>query len=144
MFKLKFSGKFYLGASLIILSFIIGMITHFTIILYFNHSTIRWISIIAYAISWPMLVIGAWWTGKEYVESIKKYFSYRFYSKSVKKGTKKAYGIAKKKTKDMENRARIKTTAFKNKTKDRTRKIRERYRNKTKQNVIETKTKRNF
>lgn len=139
MFELKFSGKFYLGASLILFSFIIGMITHFTIIIYFNQSTIRWVSIIAYAISWPMLILGAWLTGKEYVESIKKYFSYQFYSKSVKKETKRAYGIAKEKTKNIENRARIKTQEFRTKTRQikentqrRTNKLKESARNKIK------------
>ena len=116
MFKLSFSWKFYLGASLVILSFIIGAITHFTIIFYFNQPTIRWISIIAYIFSWPMLVLGAWWAGKEYVESIKKYFSYRFYTRSVKRGTRKAYGAARKKTKHLENKARNKTLEFKAKT----------------------------
>jgi len=129
MFELKFSGKFYFGASLILFSFIIGMITHFTIIIYFNQSIIRWVSIIAYAISWPMLILGAWLTGKEYVESIKKYFSYKFYSKSVKKETKRAYGIAKQKTKNIENRARIKTRQIKENTQRRTNKLKESARN---------------
>ena len=125
MRKLILSGKFYLGASLVFLSFIIGAITHFAIIIYFNQPLYRWISIVAYVISWPMLIIGAYMAGKEYVESIKKFFSYRYYGRKVKKGTKKVYHAAKHNTKRLENHARVKTAELRKKTKERTRRIRE-------------------
>ncbi len=139
MRKLILSWKFYLGASLIILSFIIGAITHFTIIIYFNDHLWRWVSVVAYIISWPMLIIGAWWAGKEFVESVKKYFSYQFYSRRVKKGTRKVYRTAKNKTKNFENKAKLKaallrentrkkTQRLKEKTSERTRKIKEKAR----------------
>ena len=93
----------------------------------------------AYIISWPMLIIGAWWAGKEYVESIKKYFSYRYYSRSVKKGTRRAYGAAKVKTKDLEQKAKNKTLELKAKTrimkenaKNRTAQIKQRTRSEAK------------
>lgn len=44
--------------------------------------------------SWPMLIVGALFAGKEYAKSLKRYFSYRFYHKSLKEKTKKVYGKA--------------------------------------------------
>jgi hypothetical protein len=36
-----------------------------------------------------MLVVGVWWVGKEYAESVKKYVSYKFYYASLKGKTKR-------------------------------------------------------
>ena len=90
MRKYKFSNKFYLGIILIIVSFIIGKITTATFIIYFNNQLLKWISLIIYIISWPMLILGIWWIGEEYASMIKKYISYKFYHESAKRGARKA------------------------------------------------------
>ncbi|MEW5896591.1 MAG: hypothetical protein AB1668_02785 [Nanoarchaeota archaeon] len=88
MFRFKHTHKFYLGMVLIIGSFIVGKISTATFLLYLGDPSIRWLSIIAYVLSWIILVIGGWWVGKEYVEEIKKYISYKYYHESIKEGTK--------------------------------------------------------
>lgn len=107
MFKinLKYSKKFYAGIVLFALNFVIGAIVKILFlfkfkdlgalkesILSFNspNSVYLWILIIVYLISWAMLVIGIWWIGAEYTAALKKYFSYRYYHESFKRGTKKA------------------------------------------------------
>ncbi len=100
--KLKYSNKFYLGIVLFALNFIIGAIVKVLFlfkfkdlgalkesILSFNspNSVYLWVLIIIYLISWAMLVIGIWWIGAEYTNALKKYFSYKFYHESFKKGT---------------------------------------------------------
>ena len=90
-FKLKFAPKFYLGIALTVASLIIGGITKLTFLVYFTIDFIRWLSLIFYFLSWPMLVLGVWWVGKEYYIAIRKYFTYRFYHESVKRKAKGAY-----------------------------------------------------
>jgi len=63
--RYHFSGKFYLGAVLILISLIIGKITTITFFFHFDDPFIRNISIIIYLISWPLLIIGVYWIGKE-------------------------------------------------------------------------------
>jgi hypothetical protein len=88
-FKYKFSWKFYLGILLVLLSFVIGKVTQAVFIIYFNDSFLRGLSLVMYIVSWPMLLVGVWWVGKEYTESVKKYVSYKFYYASLKNKTKK-------------------------------------------------------
>ena len=92
----RFSIKFYLGVLFILLSLILGKLTTFTFLFYFEDTLIVVLSIIVYVLSWPMLIIGVWWAGREYWESVKKYSTYGFYHRSIKKGTKKAYHAGKR------------------------------------------------
>ncbi len=98
--KLKFSTKFYVGVVLVILSFVLGKVTNIIFIVYFNNVFWRWFSIIVYILSWPMLIVGAWWAGKEYAEKIKRYFSYRFYHDRMKNKTKKVYNQLKERQRE--------------------------------------------
>jgi len=96
MLNYRFSGKFYIGVVLILLSLIIGGVTKITLILYLaSPEKVTWnsflVSLIIYIISWPMLLWGIWWTGRETYEALKRYFSYRYYHHSIKEGTKRAY-----------------------------------------------------
>ncbi len=91
MQQYRFSFRFYVGIALIILSLIIGNITKVFFLLYFNDPDIRWISLIIYLLSWPMLIMGAWWAGRETYQALKRYFSYRFYHQQLKEGTKRVY-----------------------------------------------------
>lgn len=91
MFKYNFSFKFYLGIVIIILSFVIGNLMKLFFVLFFFDKLIMWLSVIIYILSWIMLAWGIWWAGKETYEALKKYFSYRYYHESVKKGAKRAY-----------------------------------------------------
>ncbi len=122
MFKLKYTLKFYLGAVLFIFSLILGKITLTTFIVYYKISWIRWLSLIVYIISWPMLIIGVWWVGKEYAKALNKYFSYKFYHKSLKSGTQKAYHKTKAGTQRAYHRTKTGTKNAYHKGKDRTRK----------------------
>ncbi len=97
--NLKYSAKFYIGIVLIILSLIIGKITTFYFITQFGNPMVMWTSLIIYIISWPMLIVGAWWVGEEYAESIRKYFQYQFYHESLKRTGKKVIDKTKEKTK---------------------------------------------
>lgn len=91
MQQYRFSFQFYIGIVLIILSLIIGNVTKVFILLYFNDPDIRWISVMIYILSWPMLIVGAWWAGRETYQALKRYFSYRFYHQHLKEGTQKVY-----------------------------------------------------
>lgn len=84
------SVKFYLGLLLVVVSLIIGKVTTFMFVLYFNETKIRWMAMIIYILSWPLLVLGIYWIGKEYSASIKKYITYQYYQESIKQGTRKA------------------------------------------------------
>ena len=87
--KLNYSLKFIWGVILIVLSLIIGGITKVVFILYLNNKSIAITMAALYIISWPMLVLGVWWAGKEYAESIQRYFRYKYYHKYVTAGAKK-------------------------------------------------------
>lgn len=87
------SVRFYLGISFIILSLVMGKITTGV----FLSCTLRkalcagfWPSVVTYVISWPLLILGVYWVGREYYNQIRKYISYKFYHESLKRGTRKA------------------------------------------------------
>ncbi len=115
MTKYKFSNKFYLGIILIVVSFIIGKITTATFIIYFNNQLLKWISLIIYILSWPMLIIGIWWLGEEYTKMIKKYMSYKFYHESAKKGARKVISKTKNKSQKIKQKVTPKINQVKNK-----------------------------
>jgi hypothetical protein len=60
--------KFYFGIVFITLSLIIGKVTIVTFLYYGGMG--KYLSVIAYIISWPMLFIGVYWSGKEYMNKI--------------------------------------------------------------------------
>src|SRR3989344_6028727 len=84
-FPIKFSGKFYLGAIMVVSSLVLGKISAAVFILYLDDVNLRWISMIIYILTWPLLFLGIWWVGKEYYDSIRRYASYRFYHESLRK-----------------------------------------------------------
>ena len=89
--KLRFSWKFYVGILLVLVSLVLGGITKIIFFLYFEDLFIKWTSVVIYIISWPMLIIGIYWVGKDYADALKKYFKLKFYREVAIKGTKKAY-----------------------------------------------------
>ena len=71
-----------------------------------------------------MLFLGVWWVGKEYADSIKRYFQYKYYHKYVQDGSKKVYQATKTKAiaahtkartraKIVQTRAKAKTASIK-------------------------------
>ncbi len=79
-----------------------------------------------YIISWPMLVLGVWWAGKEYADSIKRYFQYKYYHKYVSAGAKKMVDTtnvvrarAKKKGDEIKNNVRVKINSEREKIRSR-------------------------
>lgn len=99
---MNYSFKFYMGIIFIILSLLIGKITTLSFFFHLNDPLIRNLSIVIYILSWPLLIVGAIWVGREYANSIKKYASYRFYGQTIKKGTQHAIH----KTKQIHNQVR--------------------------------------
>ena len=100
-FKNRFSTKFYIGIGLILLSLLMGKIPF--ILLFFFSSTLEnpivlTLTIVIYIISWPILIWGVWWVGKEYAYKIKRYFDYKYYHQSLKRGTAKAFQLTKEHT----------------------------------------------
>lgn len=93
--EFKYTSKFYAGIIMVIGSLLLGKLVLISFVVYFNIPFIRWLSIIIYLLSWPMLFIGVWWVGKEYAKALHRYFSYHFYQQSLKEGTKKAYNKTK-------------------------------------------------
>lgn len=88
--KPKYSWKFYTGIVLIIASLIIGKITQLIFFLYLDDFWLMWSAVIIYILSWPMMILGIWWVGKEYADKIRKYADYKFYHQSLKAGTRRA------------------------------------------------------
>ena len=115
--NLKFSIKFYWGAILVVISFILGMVTK--LVFFYPPVTYntRMSMAVIYLISWPMLFLGVYWMGKEYADSLRKYMQYRYYHKYVKAGTKKAYHATKEKTIKIRTKAKERTTKLREKTK---------------------------
>lgn len=93
--EFKYTNKFYIGAGMVVGSFLLAKLVLATFVIYFNIPFIRWLSIIIYLLTWPMLFIGVWWVGKEYAKALHRYFSYQFYQRSLKEGTQKAYAKTK-------------------------------------------------
>lgn len=100
------SRKFYWGIVFVVVSLLIGKITTVTFIAYFPDSSLRWLSLVVYLLSWPILIIGIWWVGSEYYGHLKKYFTYRHYHESLREGTKKAYQRTKEKTQQLQEQVR--------------------------------------
>lgn len=145
MFNLKYSIKFYFGILLFLGSLVIGKITLAIFLLYFNNPLIKWSSLIIYILSWPMLIIGIWWIGKEYAKALKRYFGYKFYHQSLKSGAKTII----QKTRAGTERAIYHTKAGTRRAINQTMKIHSKATNKTKQvrsnikNRLKTKRKLN-
>ena len=102
-----FSPRFFLGIVFIVTSLVLGKVTFALFLLFFRdpaNAPIGWASLGLYILTWPMLILGIWWAGKEYYESIKRYVTYRYYHESVKAGTKKVY----RKTKELHTRVKAK------------------------------------
>ncbi|MBI4983166.1 hypothetical protein HZC32_00790 [Candidatus Woesearchaeota archaeon] len=108
-FRNKFSWKFYTGIVLVVLSLIIGGVTKILLLLYFDDLFWRWLNLTLYVLSWPLLIWGAWWVGKEYLEKVKKYADYKFYHESLKRGTAHVYSLTKEKTQKLRDHAQGKT-----------------------------------
>ena len=119
--NLKYSIKFYWGAVLIVLSFVLGTLTKLVFFYPTISSTTRLTAIVTYVVSWPMLFFGVYWMGKEYADSLKRYMQYKYYHKYVKAGTKKAYDITKDKTQRL--RQDVKTRIENSKERSRSRKL---------------------
>ncbi len=131
----KFSFKFYLGAAFIIGSLLIGALTKILLIFYFYDVFMRWTLLIIYFLTWPPLIVGAWWVGKEAADKIKRYASYKFYHHSLKEGTrkvysgtKKVYSATKERTRKFQENAKKRTRQFKENTLAKTKFLRERTR----------------
>jgi hypothetical protein len=60
--------KFYLGIVFITLSLIIGKVTIVTFLYYGQFG--KYLSVAAYLISWPMLFVGVYCCGKEYINKV--------------------------------------------------------------------------
>lgn len=108
--ELKYSLKFYWGIVFIVLSLILGFITKLIFVLYFSDQYVQLLSAVIYLLSWILLIVGVWWVGKEYAESLKRYFQYHYYHEHLKRGTHKVYQA---------------TKVFREKTQERTNRIRE-------------------
>ncbi len=100
------SRKFYWGIVFVVVSLLIGKITTVTFIAYFPDSSLRWLSLVVYLLSWPILIIGIWWVGSEYYSHLKKYFTYHHYHESLKAGTRRVVDRTKEKTRQLQERVR--------------------------------------
>ncbi len=87
----QLSTRFYIGIILIIASLILGKVTTIITITYWADPVIRYTSIIVYILSWPILILGAYWSGQEYVDRMRRYSSPTFYHDAVKKHAQIAY-----------------------------------------------------
>ena len=113
MFPYKFSTKFYLGILFIATSLILGKITTFIFFWYFNDLSLRWISLIIYIFTWPLLVISIIWVGTEYASTVRKYISYQFYHDKVKNRTQKAFYKTKEMSYAMHQKVKNKLNSIK-------------------------------
>ncbi len=91
MFHYHFTPRFYLGITLIVLSFISGSVAKVFLIIQFSHPALRWTWLMVYLVSWLILFMGIWWAGREAYEEIHRYFSYRYYHEKVKHHTQQAW-----------------------------------------------------
>ena len=127
--KFKYTLKFIWGIVLIVASLLLGLLTKIFMILYLNNENVFWSMVIIYILSWPMLIWGIWWAGKEYAESLGKYFQYKYYHNHMKVKTKKAYHATKERTQKLKERAKVKSAKLKEKTKEKTRKLKNKLKN---------------
>jgi hypothetical protein len=130
--ELKYTAKFYWGAALIILSFIVGTATKLLFLIMLEDIFMRNLMVGLYAVSWPMLFWGAWWMGKEYADSLRKYFRYKYYHKYVQTGTKKAYHATKTKAKDVQTKTKNKAKNIQTKARAKSNQIKEKVKKKIK------------
>jgi hypothetical protein len=119
----NFSWKFYVGIVLIIVSLIAGGIIKVLLLFELNRPILWWTLLVAYLLTWPILIWGIWWAGKEYADKIKRYVSYRFYHESLRDGTRKVAVHARDRTKKFAVDARDKTRKFAYDTKAKTKKM---------------------
>lgn len=106
--KQKFSARFYLGVLLVVFSFIVAKTVQVVFFLYFDNLFWRWFSVVVYILTWPMLIMGVWWMGKEYAEQLRKYFQYKFYREAMKNKTRAAYLKTKERTKIIKEKVKSK------------------------------------
>lgn len=125
----NFSWKFYVGIILIVVSLTAGGVLKIFLLLYLNHPILWWTFLIAYFLTWPMLILGIWWAGKEYADKIKRYVSYRFYHESLKEGTRRVAVHARNKTKQFAVNARARTKKFHDQARIKTAKLKEQVKN---------------
>lgn len=90
-FQYRFTFRFYLGIVLIVFSLVLGGVTKVLFIVYFHSQLMRWMSVVLYALSWPILILGAYWAGRESYDAIHKYAGYRYYHEHLKRHTRRAY-----------------------------------------------------
>jgi len=122
--KRGYSWKFYAGAALVILSMIIGVIAKFLIFVYISNPFWFWFNVAIYIVSWPILILGGWWVGKEYADKIRRYASYKFYQEELKKGTTKMYHLTKEKTNKLREGTRLRSNQIKERAKNQTERVR--------------------
>ncbi len=113
--ELKYSLKFYWGIILISLSLILGFVSKITFIFYFYDSYLQMLSAVIYLFSWPLLILGVWWVGKEYADSLRRYFQYHYYHEHLKRGSHKIYDA----TKALREKTHEKALKIKEKVRDR-------------------------
>lgn len=89
MFRYKYSTKFYLGLIILILSLILGKVGLYYLVFFNKGSGLFWLGVFIYLVSWPLTIWGVWWVGIEYADKIKKFISYKFYTQSLTRGTKR-------------------------------------------------------
>jgi hypothetical protein len=123
--NLKYSLKFIWGVVLVVLSLILGGVAKVFFILYLDNQLIVWSMVALYIISWPMLVLGVWWVGKEYANSIKRYFHYKYYHKYVQAGSRKVYHVTKNKAMEVHTKARIKAKDVQIKAKEKSNRLKQ-------------------
>ena len=111
--ELKYSLKFYWGIILILLSLILGLVSKITFIFYFYDSYLQMLSAVIYIFSWPLLILGVWWVGKEYADSLRRYFHYHYYHEHLKRGSHKIYDA----TKVLKEKTKIRTKDLHDKVK---------------------------
>ncbi|MEK6845859.1 MAG: hypothetical protein AABY26_03815 [Nanoarchaeota archaeon] len=121
----NFSWKFYVGIVLVIVSLIAGGIIKVLLFFYLNRPILWWTLLIVYILTWPILIWGAWWAGKEAADKIKRYFSFRFYHESVREGTRRVAVQARDRTKNLAINARTRTKRFHDRARAGTTKLRE-------------------
>lgn len=92
--------KLALGLMLVLVSLIVGKITTVSFILIYDNKFWRYLSLIVYIISWPVILLGAYICGVEgapYLEKIYKYFNYKHYHHHAKRWYQKGRAFAVKK-----------------------------------------------
>ncbi len=81
---------------------------------FWDDTFIRYLSLILYLVSWPILILGAYWSGQEYVEKMRRFSSPTYYKNAVQKQA----GIAYAKSHNMRVHVKETQTKLKGKIKD--------------------------